>query len=247
MVCSHTGARFSVQVWASAYTLAGLKAAPQKGFQKAPLCGILLQTDRSDFCMRKGEQTRERILLRAAGLFNQKGYFGASLSDVMRVTGLQKGGVYNHFESKEKLALEAFDFALKMITGRIERALSGHRHAAERLLALISVFRAYTSGSPIPGGCPVMNTAIESDDAHPGLQRRARHAMNQWRELLRTIVRKGVERKELRPSADADFVATLFIASLEGAIMLTKLYNDPVHITRVADHLSEYVETTLRA
>jgi TetR/AcrR family transcriptional repressor of nem operon len=197
--------------------------------------------------MRKGEQTRERILLRAAGLFNQKGYFGASLSDVMRVTGLQKGGVYNHFESKEKLALEAFDFALKMITGRFERALSGKRHAAERLLALISVFRAYTTGSPIPGGCPVMNTAIESDDAHPGLQRRARQAMNQWRELLCTIVRKGVERKELHPSADADFVATLFIASLEGAIMLTKLYNDPTHITRVADHLSEYVETTLRA
>src|SRR5262249_21988813 len=136
--------------------------------------------------MRKGEQTRERILLRAAGLFNQKGYFGASLTDVMRATGLQKGRVYNHFESKEKLPLGAFAFALRLITERIERALSGKRHAAERLLALISVFREYRSGSPIPGGCPVMNTAIESDDAHPGLERRARLAMNQWRDLLRT-------------------------------------------------------------
>src|ERR1700720_2588708 len=61
--------------------------------------------------MRKGEQTRQEIIRKAAPIFNQKGYDGAALSDLMRATGLQKGGIYRHFGSKEELAAEAFDYA----------------------------------------------------------------------------------------------------------------------------------------
>jgi AcrR family transcriptional regulator len=73
--------------------------------------------------MRKGDETREKILMRAARLFNEKGYFGASLADLMEATGLKKGGLYNHFESKEKLALEAFDYAIDVYGLRFEEAL----------------------------------------------------------------------------------------------------------------------------
>ena len=54
--------------------------------------------------MRKGEQTRQEIIRKAAPIFNQKGYEGAALSDLMRATGLEKGGIYRHLESKEELA-----------------------------------------------------------------------------------------------------------------------------------------------
>src|ERR1700753_912092 len=59
--------------------------------------------------MTKGEDTRREIVEKAAPLFNQKGFEGTSMSDLMRVTGLQKGGIYRHFSSKEELAGEAFD------------------------------------------------------------------------------------------------------------------------------------------
>ena len=64
--------------------------------------------------MRKGEQTRREIIRKAAPIFNQKGYNGAALSDLMRATGLEKGGIYRHFESKQELAGEAFDHAWKI-------------------------------------------------------------------------------------------------------------------------------------
>ena len=41
--------------------------------------------------MRKGEQTRHEIIRKAAPIFNQKGYEGAALSDLMEATGLEKG------------------------------------------------------------------------------------------------------------------------------------------------------------
>lgn len=47
--------------------------------------------------MSKGEQTRAMILEQTALLFSRKGYFGSSLSDIMEATGLEKGGIYNHF------------------------------------------------------------------------------------------------------------------------------------------------------
>ena len=54
--------------------------------------------------MRKGEQTRQEIIRKAAPIFNQRGYDGAALSDLMRATGLEKGGIYRHFASKQVLA-----------------------------------------------------------------------------------------------------------------------------------------------
>jgi len=61
--------------------------------------------------MTKGEQTRQEIIRKAAPIFNQRGYDGAALSDLMKATGLEKGGIYRHFDSKQQLAAEAFDFA----------------------------------------------------------------------------------------------------------------------------------------
>ena len=49
----------------------------------------------------KGEKTRRRIVERAAGVFNKKGYFGTSMTDLVREIGLEKGGIYNHFAIKE--------------------------------------------------------------------------------------------------------------------------------------------------
>ena len=76
--------------------------------------------------MTKGEQTRREIVQKAAPLFNQKGYEGTSLSDLMKATGLQKGGIYRHFSSKEELATEAFDYSW-------ERAAKGRLDGVEEV------------------------------------------------------------------------------------------------------------------
>src|SRR5436305_6494764 len=60
--------------------------------------------------MTKGKQTRRKIVAAAAPIFNQRGYEGSSLNDLMEATGLKKGGIYRHFASKEELAAEAFDY-----------------------------------------------------------------------------------------------------------------------------------------
>jgi TetR/AcrR family transcriptional regulator, transcriptional repressor for nem operon len=193
--------------------------------------------------MSKGEQTRERILARSAQLFNRQGYFGASLADIMRETGLEKGGIYNHFSSKEQLALESFDYAYGLVQERTRAALSGKYNAIERLLAIVSVFQSEVDDPPVAGGCPILNTAIEADDANEVLRDRARFAMDSWRTTIHRIVNKGIERHEIRPGVDADEIASILIATLEGANMLSNLYKDPIHMQRAVDHMVHYIET----
>jgi TetR/AcrR family transcriptional repressor of nem operon len=197
--------------------------------------------------MGKGEQTRERILEQAAVLFNVQGFAGSSLADIMQATGLRKGGIYRHFESKEALALEAFDHAVDRVRARFVAALEGRRHAIERLRAIVGVFREYAVDPPMPGGCPVMNTAIETDDGNPELRERARTVMEEWRALVRRTVEKGMERGEVRPETDGDALASVMISLLEGGIMMSRLYEDPVHLLRAVDHLDRHLATQIAA
>ena len=60
-------------------------------------------------------QNRERIVQVAAKLFRERGFDGIGVADLMKAAGLTHGGFYGHFGSKEDLAAEASDRALKDI------------------------------------------------------------------------------------------------------------------------------------
>ncbi|NJK66733.1 MAG: TetR/AcrR family transcriptional regulator [Microcoleus sp. CSU_2_2] len=195
--------------------------------------------------MSKAQETREKILREAAALFNQYGYSGSSMSDIMRVTGLQKGGIYNHFKSKDELALQAFDFAVEDMRKQYLTVLKGKHSAVDRLKAVISIFSNLAENPPIPGGCPLLNTAVESDDAHPALRQRVQIAMDGWRALICKIIHKGIAKGEVRENVEADAVATIVISMLEGAVMMSKLYGDAIHVKRVVAHLHEYIDSLL--
>jgi AcrR family transcriptional regulator len=197
--------------------------------------------------MSKGEETKERILHQAAGLFNTRGYAGASISDIMQVTGLKKGGIYNHFQSKDDLALQAFDYAVDLIKQRYRGALKNKRHAVERLDGIISVFQANIDNPAIEGGCPLLNTAVESDDAHPVLRKRAQTVMDSWRDMVCKVIQKGIARGEIRAQVNPDEVATVMITLLEGAVMMSKLYDDSIHLERAINHLNHYIKVELQA
>jgi TetR/AcrR family transcriptional regulator, transcriptional repressor for nem operon len=199
------------------------------------------QTDRSILSMSKAQDTRTRIVEQAATLFNQQGYAGSSMSSLMQLTGLKKGGIYNHFGSKDELALEAFDFTISRIQQKFRGALIGKRHAVDRLIAILNVYGHLLEDPFLQGGCPILNTAVESDDTHPALREKAKTATDAWRSLIQRIVEKGVIRKELRSTVDAENVSSILIATIEGGVMLSKLYGDTIHLQRALDHLSAYI------
>ena len=194
----------------------------------------------------KGLQTRQRIVEMAAPVFNRQGYVGASMRDLISATGLEKGGIYNHFGSKEQLAIEAYDFAMSRVTNALARSQDGATDAVDRLTRMIRAFAKFARKPAIAGGCPIMNTAIEADDGNAELRERAEQSMTLWHRLIGRIVKDGVAAGTLASGTDPYALAALVTASLEGALMLSRLYRDPVYTDRVVDHLVAHVQT-LRA
>ncbi len=196
--------------------------------------------------MKKGERTRRRIVERSAPVFNTKGYAGASMSDLVLVTGLEKGGIYNHFGSKEQLALEAFDYAAGIMREHFGEALEVEGGALERLFAVVDVFCAVAEDPSVSGGCPVLNTDVESDDAHPALKERVAETMSGWLRLVGREVKEGVKSGELSPRADPKAVASVVVATLEGAVVLSRLHDDPAHMERAVEHLKDHLRSLAR-
>jgi AcrR family transcriptional regulator len=191
--------------------------------------------------MSKGEDTRRRIIAQAAPVFNTHGYSGTSMSELLRATGLEKGGIYNHFASKEVLALAAFDYAVGLVAERFRSATEGRERAVDKIMAIAAVFVDYVINPPLPGGCPVVNTAVEADDTEPALRARAQAAMTSWQKLIGSFVKEGVRSGELRPAADPRAVASLVTSLLEGALVLTRLLDDPAHLNRAYAHIELYL------
>jgi TetR/AcrR family transcriptional repressor of nem operon len=194
----------------------------------------------------KGLKTRQRIVEMAAPVFNRQGFAGSSMRDLTSATGLEKGGIYNHFGSKEQLALEAYDFAMSRITDVLARSQDGATDAVDRLTRMIRAFGTSARKPPIAGGCPIVNSAIEGDRGNPDLRDRAKESMTLWHRLIGRIVKDGIAIGSLASDTDPYALAALLTSSLEGALVLSRLYGDPVYTDRVVDHLVAYVET-LRA
>lgn len=146
------------------------------------------------------------------------------MREAMQVTGLERGGIYRHFKSKEELAVAAFEFLLdnfmKMSTGGIEQiptSLGKLRFTIGRFVELVS---------RMPGGCPLLNTAVDSDDGNAALRKKVRAAFSLWCHRLSTVIEEGIGRGEIRDDISSDMIASMVISSLEGALVLSRIQQD---------------------
>ena len=196
--------------------------------------------------MRKGEQTRQEIIRKAAPKFNQHGYEGAALSELMKATGLQKGGIYRHFESKQQLAAEAFDYAWKLAFDARLKGTQEISNTVDRLKQIVRNHRDRREGL-VPGGCPLLNTAIDSDDGNPQLRDKARRALGSWLDRLQAIIEEGRRRGEVRREVDSSELAALIVSTLEGSLMVSRLQRQDGPRGLACRHLEEYLETSVRA
>jgi len=190
--------------------------------------------------MTKGELTRKRIVEAAAPIFNQHGYEGSSLNALMEATGLKKGGIYRHFASKEELAAEAFDYTWEAAWKARLSHVDDKANGINKLKQLIANF--VERRSPVPGGCPVLNTAVDADDGNPILRSRVGKALRSWTGRLQAYVEEAQQERDAKPDVDPKDVATLIVASLEGALMMSRIQRNDEALRRVQSHLNEYLD-----
>ncbi len=192
----------------------------------------------------KGERTRRNIVAKAAVVFNQRGFDGASMQDIVEAVGLEKGSIYGHFSSKEALALEAFDFAWTDTAQKRLANLDSVSNAIDKLAIHIS---NYVKTPSFAGGCPLLNTAVDTDDGNMALRDRARKAYRGWEGALVNIITEGQSRGEVRNGVHPQSVATFLISTLEGATAVSRIDKRSSALAYAQENLTRFLDNEVRA
>lgn len=193
--------------------------------------------------MSKAERTRAFIIERTAPIFNRKGFAGTSLNDITAATGLTKGSIYGNFANKDEVALAVFDYNLKKLNAAMAIEFAKQTSAKDKLLVYADNYEQIFNLPFTEGGCPILNTAIEADDTHPDLKKRAAAAVVSWKNKLVEMIEEGVSNKEFKTNVDASQLALSMIAMIEGGIMIAKLLGNANHFAVIMQSMKKMIQT----
>lgn len=192
--------------------------------------------------MSKADKTKEYIIERTASIFNTKGFAGTSLNDMTEVTGLTKGSIYGNFKNKDDVAVEAFKYNFGIMSNLFASEMAKKKTYREKLLIYPHVLRNFSDTKFPKGGCPVLNTAVDSDDTHPLLKQQTIFAFNKWKEVIINLLKDGIESNEFSAGINKEQIAITILALLEGGIMIRKLTSNQTYVDGVTSSLREYIE-----
>jgi TetR/AcrR family transcriptional repressor of nem operon len=192
---------------------------------------------------REGKSSREAVIEAATRLVHLKGYQNTSLDDVLSASGVGKGNFYHHFKSKEDLGHAILD---RVIDAFVHRALepcfadpAGARVAQIR--CFLGRVRDAQHERHCVGGCVFGNLAAELSDVHEGFRARLAGLFSRWRARLTEVLAEARERGEVTAECRPEAVAHFLVASLEGAILLTKLTKDIAVMDRCVEEMNHYL------
>lgn len=193
----------------------------------------------------KAERTRQFIIEKTAPIFNEKGYAGTSINDLIQATGLTKGSIYGNFENKDEVALAVFDYNHTKVNDYIKEKLMATENSIERLLVYPAIYRNYLKIPFLRPGCPILNTATEADDTHPLLKEKVTNALAFWKVSVENQVKRGINRGEIKPDTDPTEIAVILISLIEGAFMQAKV-TDSLTELKIAMNFLEKIIVSLK-
>jgi AcrR family transcriptional regulator len=199
-----------------------------------------------EIALGKSEETRQAIIEKAAVIFNRNGYQRTSMTMLCEALGLTKGAIYGHFPDKDTLAVAAFLHSVRNVSERVRERLQACKDSVGSLRAFARTFLDFYEETVLSGGCPILNTAVDSDDAHPRLHEEVRRVLTAWEGRLVAMVSIGKENGEIRPDADAELFAATFIAQIEGGILLAKTLGDKRYLERSVDGINLLIDRMVR-
>jgi TetR/AcrR family transcriptional regulator, lmrAB and yxaGH operons repressor len=175
------------------------------------------------------------MIVSQALLQRERGVAGTALPDVLDHSGAPRGSIYHHFPAgRAQLAEEATQWAAEFISRRLEATLADGDVLAT-LDTFVEDWITVLGDSDFGAGCPVVAGALD-----PSTRTAAAAGFRRWEQLLTDALAAAGAR-------DAEALAVMFIASIEGAIVLSRAEGTTRPLERTADQLRSLLQKELAA
>ena len=183
-------------------------------------------------------ENRQAVINVASRLFRERGFDGIGLKDLMEGAGLTQGAFYKQFGSKEDLAVEASRRALESASGRWSDAAT--QNPDDPLGAVIGFYLSGDHRGEKMDGCPIV--ALGSDVARQGPDVKAEFeaGIKARLDVLSRFIAGTVDETS-RSKAMA------ILATIVGAVTLSRVVNDPDLAQALLDAAAEQVRDTAAA
>ncbi|MBW1734549.1 MAG: TetR/AcrR family transcriptional regulator [Deltaproteobacteria bacterium] len=167
-------------------------------------------------------ELKQRIIAESLKLFSLKGFLSTSIQDIMETAHTSKGGLYNHFSSKEELLSEVLGEARKIWRENNLAGLDQVEHPLEKLKMLLRNYRDryLKDKAKLPGGCIFVTLSVELDDQRPHLIREINRGFAGLKGMINEFLDQGKKAGDLRDDVDTKEVTEMIFSVILGAAVI---------------------------
>ena len=179
----------------------------------------------------------QRVVAAAAEMLATYGLNASSVREVAKRAQAPFGSTYHHFPGgKQQVLAEATTLAGTKVDALLDACLQGA--SSDGLSLFLAAWRERLIRSDFHVGCPVLAAAVEEpiDDAPDDARRAAAEVFARWEARLTDALSRGGRAPE-----QANGMATMIIASIEGAVAMSRATRDIGPFDRVAAQLVSLV------
>ncbi|MFT5645652.1 MAG: TetR/AcrR family transcriptional repressor of nem operon [Aureispira sp.] len=196
---------------------------------------------------RKSDETRLYILKKVAPVFNKHGFMGASMKVITDAVGLTKGAIYGNFKDKEELAIEAFNYNIRIIMSQVAARIRAENSPLKQLFAITDFYRNYLDFTDSNGGCPILNIGVDANNQNERLLARVNYVIRKLEKSMADIILCGMHCGEMNAGVDAEKYSKRLFAMIEGSVFMTLTLNDKSYVIDMMDHIDHMIISELRA
>lgn len=184
---------------------------------------------------------REQLIEAGVKTLHQRGFNGCGVQDITDAAGVPKGSFYNHFESKEALALEALERFWQGGAGRRAVLCDEALDPVERLRRYFRGLSDALARGKFERGCMIGNFSTELSGQSKEVRERLAAIYAEWSREIETCIREADKAGRVTAHLPAPAVASFLLNAWEGAVLRSKVEHDRSPL----DHFDRVVFTTL--
>jgi TetR/AcrR family transcriptional repressor of nem operon len=161
---------------------------------------------------------KDRIIHESLRQFSTKGYMSTSINDILAAAGTSKGGLYNHFRSKEELLFAALSEARKIWRQRNLAGLDQLARPLDKIKKLLENYRDHylADSENFPGGCIFVALAVELNDQQPHLAQEVNEGFQRFKGMIKRLLDQEREAGHLKNGIDTGMVAEMIFSGILG-------------------------------
>lgn len=176
---------------------------------------------------------RELLLTEGLRIVHERGFGITTIDDIARAAGLPRGAFTSHFASKEAFGMEILDIYFLNSKETIEQTLRNDAlPPLQRLRDYLALNLAHLDRDGMRNGCLYGNFSAEGSEHSDLLRRRIVEIFTYVQQSVSYCLKAAARAGELRPRIECDEVANFFVASLQGAILVSKAQRSAVPVER---------------